>query len=688
MKAVAAVFAVCLVVCAASNINLLNHFDGSGTRPSRKQRSHCSHLHSLFLNLHESSKMTTSISTYTHGCMSLTQGPDDKEDPCNMFEPGSKQHTETLQEMGLNALKQQYENTETALCSEIIDRMMPSILNDDAVTQSSNFPAGVFKASSLKECYELKQTQTKLDHMWRTAIQESKYVQSDVETGDQEEKKDDGGNEGVQMEDSVSGTPTSIEAEAEADGNTNANANAREDSTASATHEARFHAARNVVDKGAELEHAEIAAERKENIEEARRERLAAKQQRDYAKALHHQVVELERQVKDGNDVVSTPTHAPTFLELSGSPTSWWSDDESECEDRVNKLTSIDYNQLRDDYDQLNSKCTDAQAELKQFIRMQLSQPRKNVEPPELQVFFSTQGLPVNLDQGLCNLYQNDKSTASLKEDSDGTETEDGSGCKSCVEKKGKWCYDVEKNAPAHCATSRFFASTCKDKKFKGLKWKEVKKIAECASVKDYDPKSIDVPDISIAIVQLIDNGASVGGDNANELYENKYLLSEGDGNQVSFPPDNEESTPGHEEKLKYSDLAHETTGTPDCTVEIKPNAAQQDWSVIKDVCVDGAWRATGIAEVDPSDRSISKVYVTGGVAVRFEFISKDKKGQTMKLDNTGFTCESKDKKFTVCDLASVSPKAGRIVWMVAGQQNDDTARSTPMLNAAESAPD
>ena len=440
-----------------------------------------------------------------------------------MFEPGSRTHEQTLQEMGLNALKQMYEKTESNLCEELIERMLPTLLNDDTFTTSSSFPVGAFTASKLSDCHKLKTKKEEMDEMWRTALRESTFVQSDVDavtsaaaeqtettetsgevetrqlgnsategvSGAAEESASGTAEEGASgaaaeepvadadsgsgsagdataveesategasgaAEDSASGTAeegasgaaeegasgaaaeepvaedssgsgsagdaTAVEESAtegasgaagedeDADkGTSNTNVQqadieetSTEETNTNTPNQTRFQTTSSKstsIDKSNELEKDEMEAEQKENVEEARREKVAAEQRIAYAKTLRKQVEDLEKQVEQEN-VAFLQVH-----ERSLTP-DWWSNDEIECEKRVDNLQKIDFNESAAEYDQLNTQCTVARAELKTYIRNELSKPNKEIQPVELQTFLNTQNLPIDIDKGICHLFK------------------------------------------------------------------------------------------------------------------------------------------------------------------------------------------------------------------------------------------------------------------------------------------
>ncbi len=459
-----------LLVTVSSSSLLRSSSSSSKLRHSNPSNEdnhpHCSHLQSL---------LETSV--HSHGCLSIQPVPtptsshgypglSSTSDPCNMFEPGSRTHEQTLQEMGLNALKQMYEKTESNLCEELIERMLPTLLNDDTFTTSSSFPVGAFTASKLSDCHKLKTKKEEMDEMWRTALRESTFVQSDVdavtsaaaeqtettETSGEVETRQLGNSatEGVSgaAEESASGTAeegasgaaaeepvaedssgsgsagdaTAVEESAtegasgaagedeDADkGTSNTNVQqadieetSTEETNTNTPNQTRFQTTSSKstsIDKSNELEKDEMEAEQKENVEEARREKVAAEQRIAYAKTLRKQVEDLEKQVEQEN-VAFLQVH-----ERSLTP-DWWSNDEIECEKRVDNLQKIDFNESAAEYDQLNTQCTVARAELKTYIRNELSKPNKEIQPVELQTFLNTQNLPIDIDKGICHLFK------------------------------------------------------------------------------------------------------------------------------------------------------------------------------------------------------------------------------------------------------------------------------------------
>ena len=160
-----------------NKVHLLRSLSTSNFR-KRPKNKHCKRLHA-FLELHES--VETTSTTTTSSCAILDKSGD-TVDPCKAFDPGHR-HTGdnggiALQHMGMDALKMQYENTETAMCNLLIERMIPTILADDRITQSDGFPDSYFKDGSVRQCSDLRRLKKSLDNMWRTAILEGKYIHS------------------------------------------------------------------------------------------------------------------------------------------------------------------------------------------------------------------------------------------------------------------------------------------------------------------------------------------------------------------------------------------------------------------------------------------------------------------------------------------------------------------------------
>ena len=180
------------------------------------------------------------------------------------------------------------------------------------------------------------------------------------------------------------------------------------------------------LDRGEQLEREENEAERKEQLDEAQREKLAASQRFNYAKSLEKKIHELEisflqidSKTMDAESVKSVKS-TKSMVDQQASNNkyiSWWTD-EKDCEERVKSLKNINYKRLKEEYDSLTTKCQAATTELSTFIREQLSLPRENIKPQELQTFLLGQaGLPDNINMGICHLYKSDTASTGQEKD-------------------------------------------------------------------------------------------------------------------------------------------------------------------------------------------------------------------------------------------------------------------------------
>ena len=276
----------------------------------QKDRSdHCPKLQNL-LEIHLQKMKTSS-------CIGLPNsiGADEK-DPCQVFDVGTTYtgQGKHLEIMGLDALKNQYENTETSMCNLLIERILPSILANNSITESKKFPQQQDPGQqniNVRECFELKKSKKALDEMWKSAVTEGKYIH------------------GIDnAETNVGDCPP------------------------------------NTPPKAAKL----LGCNR-----------------------------------VDG----ASGGEQPALLEIN-EPT-WWSENEDDCKDRLDKLTNKNYQEARDEFDGHKKNCEAVKGFLRPFLRAQLAKPRDSIVPLELQVWINDQaGIPKDINKGLCHLWSED----------------------------------------------------------------------------------------------------------------------------------------------------------------------------------------------------------------------------------------------------------------------------------------
>ena len=187
-----------------------------------------------------------------------------------------------------------------------------------------------------------------------------------------------------------------------------------QDTTTTPPHKSERFLSRVSLDRGEQLEREENEAERKEHLDEAQREKLAASQRFNYAKSLEKKIHELEISFLQ---IDSKKSMVDQVQASNNKYISWWTD-EKDCEERVKILKNINYKKLKEEYDSLTTKCQAATIELSTFIREQLSLPRENIKPQELQTFLLGQGgLPDNINMGICHLYKSDGASTGQEKD-------------------------------------------------------------------------------------------------------------------------------------------------------------------------------------------------------------------------------------------------------------------------------